>query len=225
MQLGASELDATATAVMQISLPASSRYGAWIKRTEDVVLGICLIIAFSPLLLLIALAIKATSSGPILFQQQRRGRGDVPFACYKFRSMYHDQQDVHCTAQTSQNDPRVTPVGRILRRRSFDELPQLFNVLIGDMSLVGPRPHAVGMHLDGVPLPNVLDHYIFRYHMRPGMTGWAQVNGWRGIVDTREKLEQRVAHDLYYITNWSLGLDLRILARTFTCMLADERAY
>jgi len=220
------ELDASATAMMPVALTRpTTRYGRWAKRTEDVVLGVLLLIAFSPLLLLIAIAIKVTSSGPILFQQQRRGRADVPFACYKFRTMYHDQRDINCATQTAHNDPRVTPVGRFLRRRSFDELPQLFNVLIGDMSLVGPRPHAVGMHLDGVPLPNVLDHYIFRYGMRPGMTGWAQVNGWRGIVDTHEKLEQRVAHDLYYIANWSLALDLRILAATFTCMLTDERAY
>lgn len=225
MQIGAPELDA-ATAVLPISLTTPlSRYGGWLKRAEDVVLGLILILAFSPILLMIAILIKSTSSGPILFQQPRRGRDNIPFACFKFRTMYHGKRDPDCVQQTTQDDPRVTPVGKILRRRSLDELPQLFNVLIGDMSLVGPRPHAVGMHLDGILLPDLLPQYILRYHVRPGITGWAQINGWRGIVDTREKLEKRVEHDLHYIANWSLSLDLRILIGTFTCMLADERAY
>jgi len=224
MQIGVPELDA-ATVVLPIPLPAQTRYNEWVKRIVDVVLGLTLILMFSPVLLIIAMAIKLTSGGPILFQQQRRGRDNVPFACFKFRTMYHGVRDLACVQQTTQDDPRVTPVGKFLRRRSLDELPQLFNVLIGDMSLVGPRPHAVGMHLDGVLLPDLLPQYIFRYHVRPGMTGWAQINGWRGIVDTQEKLEKRVEHDLYYIANWSLALDLRILAGTFTCMLADARAY
>jgi len=222
MQIGAPELDA---ATVVLPLPTRTRSNEWVKRSVDVVLGLALILMFSPILLAIAMAIKLTSAGPILFQQQRRGRNNVPFACFKFRTMYHGARDLNCAQQTTQDDPRVTPVGKFLRRRSLDELPQLFNVLIGDMSLVGPRPHAVGMHLNGILLPDLLPQYILRYHVRPGMTGWAQINGWRGIVDTQEKLEKRVEHDLYYIANWSLALDLRILAGTFTCMLADARAY
>jgi lipopolysaccharide/colanic/teichoic acid biosynthesis glycosyltransferase len=219
-----------ATAAASVALPPVlqtplSWQAEWVKRAEDLVLGLLLILAFSPVLFAIACAIKLTSRGPVLFRQQRRGRDNIPFACYKFRTMHHGQSDPGCRTQTVQDDPRVTAVGKFLRRRSLDELPQLFNVVAGDMSLVGPRPHAVGMHLDGTLLPEVLDDYILRYRIRPGMTGWAQVNGWRGIVDTREKLEKRVEFDLHYINHWSLGLDLRILARTFSCMIADERAY
>lgn len=196
-----------------------------LKRFEDIVVGGTIILLMSWLLVIVALAIRVTSRGPVMFKQERRGRNGETFQCLKFRTMRHEHADLECTEQTRHNDPRVTLVGRFLRKHSLDELPQLFNVIAGDMSLVGPRPHALGTAIDGVLLPDLNPRYNLRYHMRPGMTGWAQINGWRGILDTPEKLEQRIEHDLHYIANWSLFLDLKILLRTFTCMFDDELAY
>jgi lipopolysaccharide/colanic/teichoic acid biosynthesis glycosyltransferase len=205
--------------------PAISRCGAIIKRAEDVILGAAILIMISWLLFGIAVAIKLNSAGPVFFMQDRRGRNGTTFRCFKFRSMYHKDTDHVCHVQTRQHDPRVTGFGRWLRRYSLDELPQLFNVVVGQMSLVGPRPHALGTNIDGRLLHEIAEDYPLRYSVKPGITGWAQVNGWRGILDTEEKVMQRVRHDLHYIENWSLLLDIRILLRTFTCLFDNERAF
>lgn len=196
-----------------------------IKRGMDILIGFAVIMFLSPLMFLVVMAIKLDSPGPILFRQERRGRDNTTFGCIKFRTMCHDLTDHAATKQTEFNDPRVTRLGRILRKFSVDELPQLFNVISGDMSLVGPRPHALGTSIHGILLPDAHPEYLLRYSVRPGITGWAQVNGWRGNLDTREKLNRRVEYDLYYIANWSLALDLKILVRTFTCLFGDGRAY
>jgi lipopolysaccharide/colanic/teichoic acid biosynthesis glycosyltransferase len=169
--------------------------------------------------------IKLDSPGPVLFAQQRRGLNSRLFRVYKFRTMYHDMADADCRQQTLRDDPRVTRIGRILRATSLDELPQLFNVLNGDMSLVGPRPHAVATKAAGQLFEDVVREYAARYRVKPGITGWAQVNGWRGETDTVEKIEKRVEFDIYYIENWSIGLDLWILIRTAFLVFRDPRAY
>ena len=170
-------------------------------------------------MLLIALAIKLDSPGPVLFRQKRRGAKDRPFDLLKFRSMYVDQSDPLGRQLTRAGDPRVTRVGRFLRRTSLDELPQLINVLRGEMSLVGPRPHPLSAKAGGIPYRETVENYLVRQRVKPGITGWAQVNGWRGPTDTVEQLRQRVAHDLYYVENWSLNLDLIILLRTVAALL------
>jgi lipopolysaccharide/colanic/teichoic acid biosynthesis glycosyltransferase len=205
--------------------PAHGRFGAILKRSEDLILSCTILVMFSWLLFLIAVAIKLNSAGPVFFIQDRRGRHGETFRCLKFRSMYDKDSDHVCRVQTRQHDPRVTTVGRWLRRHSLDELPQLFNVIVGHMSLVGPRPHALGTNIDGRLLHEIADEYLSRYRVKPGITGWAQVNGWRGILDTEEKVRQRLRHDLYYIENWSLLFDLRILFRTLTCLFDNERAF
>jgi len=203
--------------------PLMTRSGDLTKRATDLALGSLLIMMFSWLLLFIAVAIKLTSPGPVFFIQERRGCGRT-FRCFKFRSMYHEVTDEKCQSQTRRNDPRVTRIGKALRKHSLDELPQLFNVILGDMSLVGPRPHALGMNLNGKLLGELVDNYHDRYHVRPGITGWAQVNGCRGIVDTQKKLEDRLFYDLHYIRNWTLWLDLKILTRTFfMCLDKKEK--
>jgi lipopolysaccharide/colanic/teichoic acid biosynthesis glycosyltransferase len=237
MDLGlAEQLDtSTGTPALAVTPPAApaaagddwpiTRLGAMLKRSEDLLLGTLLILVISWLLLAIAVAIKLTSRGPVLFLQERRGLNGTIFRCCKFRTMYHAQTDYACTEQTQLNDPRVTPLGQWLRRHSLDELPQLFNVMIGHMALVGPRPHALGTNLNGRLLHEISDNYYSRYRMRPGITGWAQVNGWRGILDTEEKLNERLAHDLYYISHWSFWLDCKILLRTFTCLFDNDHAF
>lgn len=196
-----------------------------IKRLEDMVIGGLLVIGLSPVLLLLALLIRLNSPGPAIFRQERRGLHLKPFMCFKFRTMYVDQTDHDCHEQTSHGDPRVTRMGRFLRHHSLDELPQLFNVVIGHMSLCGPRPHARGTSVNGLPLEEVNAQYLSRYSVKPGITGWAQVNGWRGILDTEEKLAKRVEYDLHYIANWSVLLDMKILFMTIFCLFDDEGAY
>lgn len=164
-----------------------------------------------PLLALIATAILLTSKGPVLYRQRRLGFNEAPFDVYKFRSMYIDLCDAPEATevrQAKQGDPRITPLGRILRRTSMDELPQLINVLKGDMSLVGPRPHAIAHDRY---YSRIIDGYAARYRVKPGLTGWAQVNGYRGETDTVEKMTARIRFDLYYIEHWSLLLDAKIL--------------
>jgi lipopolysaccharide/colanic/teichoic acid biosynthesis glycosyltransferase len=194
------------------------------KRVFDAVLAAGLLFVFSPLLMLIAAAIRLTSPGPALFKQPRWGHHAVVFNVYKFRTMYTNCGDQLCRQQTAHQDPRVTPLGRFLRRTSLDELPQLLNVLKGDMSLVGPRPHALGMTVEGRPNADAVQDYFFRYRVKPGLTGWAQVNGYRGPADTIEHLAQRVSHDLAYIKNWSLLFDLQILIKTAFKVLNDRNA-
>jgi Undecaprenyl-phosphate glucose phosphotransferase len=195
------------------------------KAIEDRVLAFLLLIAFSPLLLGVALAVKLTSPGPVLFRQKRYGFNNKLFQVYKFRTMFVERTDANAERLVERNDPRVTPLGRWLRRTSIDELPQLLNVLRGQMSLVGPRPHAVSAKAVDRFYADVVKEYAARHRVRPGITGWAQINGWRGETNTVEKLEQRVSHDLHYIENWSLALDLKIMLLTIPALLKDRNAY
>lgn len=182
-----------------------------IKALEDRALGLVLFVIFSPVMLCVAIAIRWNMGGPVLFKQERHGLDGKRFRIYKFRTM-HLNNGVH-TRQASHFDERVTPLGRFLRRTSLDELPQLYNVLQGRMSLVGPRPHAMD-HNDHYK--DHIDIYMQRHRVKPGMTGWAQVNGLRGITDDVKLMEKRVEYDLYYIERWSIGFDLKILAMTLT---------
>lgn len=202
-----------------------SGMSAVMKDFEDKVLtGIILALSW-PVLLAIAVAVRLDSPGPILFRQPREGFNNRPFNCYKFRTMYHNRLEYKNITQASRDDPRVTRVGRILRRTSLDELPQLFNVMMGDMSLVGPRPHAPSTRAGGRLFSDVVQSYAARHKVKPGITGWAQVCGWRGETDTEEKLVKRFEHDLYYIENWSLWLDLYILLRTVGAVLLPRNAF
>jgi Undecaprenyl-phosphate glucose phosphotransferase len=202
-----------------------SGWSSFLKSAEDIALSSLLLVFSLPLFLVIALAIKLDSPGPIFFSQQRYGFNNRLFRVLKFRTMHHAMADLDCDIQTQRNDPRVTRVGRFLRRSSLDELPQLINVLIGDMSIVGPRPHAVATKAGGQLFEEAVNEYAARHKVKPGITGWAQVNGWRGETDTAEKLKRRVEHDLFYIENWSIGLDFWIITRTIFAVLHDPRAY
>ena len=196
-----------------------------VKALFDRCVGLLMLIALSPVMLAIALAVRLTSRGPILFRQKRHGFNNELIEVYKFRSMFVDQCDAGAAKMVTRGDPRVTPVGRFIRKTSLDELPQLFNVLKGDLSLVGPRPHALQAKAANTLYDQVVDGYFARHKVKPGITGWAQVNGWRGETDTSEKLQRRVEHDLYYIENWSVRLDLQILLTTPFALLKTENAY
>ena len=192
-----------------------------LKRASDIVFASILLLLLWPLLALIAIAVRATSPGPALFRQVRYGLYGEPINVYKFRSMTVCEQrgDI---VQARRNDPRITPLGGFLRRTSLDELPQLFNVLIGTMSLVGPRPHAVSHNEE---YRKLIDGYMLRHKVRPGITGWAQVNGFRGETESVDKMQRRVEYDLDYLRNWSLRLDLTILLRTAWVVWRDRNAY
>lgn len=203
-----------------------NRSTAHLKSIEDLAMAGLLIWILLPAMACIALAIKLDSPGPVLFRQRRHGLNNQDFDIYKFRTMYDEPVSVTGDIrQTLRGDSRVTRTGRILRKFSLDELPQLFNVLRGQMSIVGPRPHAVNMRTLEQLCHNIVDTYPHRHRVKPGITGWAQVNGFRGATDTIEHLRQRVEMDLYYIDNWSLRLDLRILARTIKVVLGGKNAY
>jgi Undecaprenyl-phosphate glucose phosphotransferase len=195
------------------------------KAAFDRTLATLLLLLFAPVLLLVAAAIKLDSPGPLLFRQRRIGFGGRPFECLKFRTMHHHMADPLADRQATRGDPRVTRVGHWLRRLSLDEFPQLLNVLRGEMSLVGPRPHAPNSRAASRPFAEVVADYARRHRVKPGITGWAQVNGWRGETATEEEIEQRVRHDLYYIQNWSLAWDVRILLLTAWRMCADSQAF
>jgi lipopolysaccharide/colanic/teichoic acid biosynthesis glycosyltransferase len=192
------------------------------KRAQDLVFGACALILLALPMALIALAVKLDSPGPVFFRQRRQGFNNEEFVVWKFRSMRHDQRDLRAIRQVSHGDPRITRVGQIIRRTSLDELPQLFNVLRGEMSLVGPRPHAPGMKTGDVPSAMLVGHYAHRHRMKPGMTGWAAVNGSRGPVDTPELVRQRVELDIAYIERQSFWFDLYIMAMTLPCLLGDR---
>ena len=192
-----------------------------VKRIEDGVLGVLLLILALPVMAVIALAILVTLGRPVLFRQRRHGFNNNTFSVFKFRTMTV-AEDGPVVTQARREDARITRLGRLLRRTSLDELPQLFNVLRGDMSLVGPRPHAV-THND--QYAQSIDGYLGRHRVRPGITGWAQVNGLRGETDTDEKMRRRLEYDLYYIENWSFWFDLRIIVQTLTILLGDRNAY
>lgn len=193
-----------------------------IKKAEDLLLGSASLLLAVPLMLAIALTIKLTSRGPVLFKQQRHGWDGRPFDLYKFRTMHvHVEQDGEVTQATRQ-DPRVTPFGAFLRSTSLDELPQFINVLLGQMSIVGPRPHAL---CHNELYKEQIDSYMQRHVVKPGITGWAQVNGWRGETDTVEKMRRRVELDLYYIEHWSLWFDLKIIFLTLVRGFWHRNAY
>ena len=196
-----------------------------LKFVFDRVVGALALIALSPLLAATALAVKLDSKGPILFKQKRYGFNNELIEVYKFRSMYADQLDSTASRLVTKGDPRVTRVGRFIRKTSLDELPQLFNVLRGELSLVGPRPHALQAKAADRLYDDVVDGYFARHKVKPGITGWAQINGWRGETDTSEKIQKRVEHDLYYIDNWSVLLDLYILIKTPFALIGGENAY
>ena len=197
-----------------------------LKAVFDRIVGAILLVLLAPVMLLVALAVKLDSRGPVFFRQKRYGFNNQLIEVFKFRSMYVDQLDATASKLVTRNDPRVTRVGRILRRTSLDELPQLINVVFrGDLSLVGPRPHAVHAKAEDRLYDEVVDGYFARHKVKPGITGWAQVNGWRGETDTQEKIQKRVEHDLHYIENWSILFDLTILALTPIALFDSERAY
>lgn len=200
-------------------------WGGIIKWLEDQILGGLALIAFAPLMLMIAAAIRLDSRGPVFFIQDRFGFNNKTIRVVKFRTMRVEQEDPTGANRTVARDPRVTRVGRFLRSVSLDELPQLVNVLRGEMSLVGPRPHALGMKAGERLYHDAVSDYFQRHRVRPGMTGWAQVNGLRGEIDSLEKARRRVALDLYYIDHWSLWLDLKILLKTVIVMFGRENAY
>ena len=192
-----------------------------IKRTLDLVVAGAVLVAVAPLLAVVSLLIKLDSPGPLIFRQRRKGFNGREFAIYKFRTM-NVLEDGYKIRQAQRNDGRVTRVGRILRATSIDELPQLVNVLRGQMSLVGPRPHPVALD-NGCS--KLIANYAFRQHVKPGLTGWAQIKGFRGETAKLELMEERVAHDLWYIKNWSIWLDLRIIIRTCFVLLRPQNAY
>lgn len=194
--------------------PLSKRLSLGVKRVVDLLGAGTGLILLLPLFAAVALAVKMTSRGPVIFRQERYGLNGVPFTILKFRTMRHDLSDGTGVVQTVSNDPRVTPVGSFLRRSNFDELPQLVNVLKGDMSLVGPRPHVPGMLAAGIDYEDFDLRYMERHRLRPGITGLAQVNGFRGETANALSARMRLEYDLQYLETRSLLLDLRIIAKT-----------
>jgi len=202
--------------------------GEWaylLKWTEDRVIALVALLLVSPILALIALAIKLDSPGPVLFRQQRYGFNNRLIEVLKFRTMRQELCDPNAKSLTRRNDPRITRLGHFLRRTSLDELPQLVNVLRGEMSIVGPRPHPIEAKAANRYYHDVVAGYAARHKIKPGITGWAQVNGWRGPTDTEEQLCKRVEHDLHYLDNWSLGLDLKIILMTVYRGLVSKNAF
>ncbi|RUR32223.1 undecaprenyl-phosphate glucose phosphotransferase [Vreelandella nanhaiensis] len=207
---------------IDLSVTSISGMARFVKRAEDLILGSLIGLLVLPACILIALAIKCTSSGPVLFKQYRTGDKGKPVKVYKFRSMEVHEENSGVVTQATQNDPRVTKLGAFLRRTSLDELPQFYNVIQGRMSIVGPRPHALAHN---EYYKDLVESYMRRHKVKPGITGWAQVNGLRGETDTLDKMERRVEHDLWYIDNWSVWLDLRIIALTIFKGFINPHAY
>lgn len=199
------------------ALSASSRI---LKRIEDIIVSLLIVILISPVIIGIAILIKLTSKGPILYKQERHGFNGKTIKVYKFRSMHYQEKAEF--KQATKNDSRITPIGQFIRKTSIDEFPQFLNVLQGRMSIVGPRPHAVSMNHD---YKDKVDNYMQRHKVKPGITGWAQVNGFRGETDTIEKMEKRIEYDLYYIQNWSIWLDFKIIFLTIFKGFIGKNAY
>ena len=196
------------------------------KWLFDKVVGSVALLFAAPLMALVAIAIKLDSRGPVFFKQRRHGFNNELVEVYKFRSLRADMADHTVQKSVTKDDPRVTRVGRFIRKTSIDELPQLINVVFkGNLSLVGPRPHAVNQKIENRQFDEAVDGYFARHRVKPGITGWAQINGWRGELNSPDKIKQRVEHDLYYIENWSLLFDAYILARTPLALLKSENAY
>jgi exopolysaccharide biosynthesis polyprenyl glycosylphosphotransferase len=195
---------------------------ATLKRAQDLVIGSALLVVFAPVMAFIALAVRLESKGPIVYRQRRHGFNNRVITVLKFRSMRHDPAAP--LQQVQAKDPRITRIGGFLRRTSLDELPQLFNVLSGDMSLVGPRPHAIGMRAANRNLDHIVAEYAHRHRVKPGITGWAQINGSRGPIETPAAVRERVKLDLDYVSRASLWLDLWIMVRTAPALLGDRKA-
>ena len=200
------------------AVPLQNLFNRIIKRLLDLVGAIFAIILFSPVFIILAIIIKLTSKGPIIFKQERVGLHNKPFIMYKFRSMIVQNDEDEKKAWTTKDDPRTTWIGGIIRKISFDELPQLFNVLFGNMSLVGPRPERQ-QFVD--EFKETIPRYMIKHQVRPGMTGWAQINGLRGDTD----IEKRIQYDIWYIENWTLGLDIKILLLTLFFGFVNKNAY
>ena len=200
-------------------------WGQMLKTIEDRVLAAAFMLLALPFFAIIAAAIKLDSKGPAFFKQKRYGFNNDLVEVYKFRTLRTDMTDQNAERLVTANDTRVTRVGKFLRRTSLDEVPQLISVLMGNMSIVGPRPHATQAKAHGRLYQEVVNGYYARHRVKPGITGWAQVNGWRGETDTEEKILRRTEHDLYYIDNWSIWLDLYIILRTPWALLKGENAY
>jgi putative colanic acid biosynthesis UDP-glucose lipid carrier transferase len=192
-----------------------------VKRLSDIVLASIILVMISPILLALAIGVKMSSPGPIVFKQRRNGLDGEEIVVYKFRSM-RTQDNGPVVKQATKDDPRITPFGAFIRKTSLDELPQFINVLQGRMSIVGPRPHAVAHNEE---YRRLIKAYMVRHKVRPGITGWAQVNGLRGETETIDKMQARVEYDLEYLRNWSLGLDLQIIISTIRLMIFDRNAY
>lgn len=209
--------------VVTLSVYDSPFYGftSLVKRIEDVVLASLILVMISPVLLAVAIGVKLSSPGPVLFKQERYGLDGKPIRVWKFRSM-KAMEDGAVVKQATKGDPRITPFGGFIRRTSLDELPQFVNVLTGQMSIVGPRPHAVAHNEE---YRGLIDKYMLRHHVKPGITGWAQINGLRGETDTLDKMEKRIEYDLIYIQNWSLWLDLKIVFLTIFKGFVGKTAY
>ncbi len=195
------------------------------KRVFDLLFSAAVLVFAAPLFFLIAALIKLESPGPVLFRQNRYGFNNEVIEVWKFRSMSHAEADAAGVRLTERNDPRVTRLGRFMRRSSLDELPQIINVLRGEMSIVGPRPHALRTTAGGRLCEDVVDRYSIRHKVKPGITGWAQVNGFRGTMEDEEHLRQRVEHDLYYVNNWSPWLDVKIIAMTAWIVVHGRNSY
>ncbi len=195
------------------------------KAIEDRLIAVLGLLFVAPLMVLIAMAVKIDSPGPVFFRQKRFGFNNKIIEVWKFRTMFANVIDPGGAVQATRNDSRVTRLGRFLRMSSLDELPQLINVLTGDMSIVGPRPHPIGLRSEGRPFDDIVNRYAARHRVKPGITGWAQVNGWRGQTDTLEKLQKRVECDLFYIENWSIWFDFKIILKTVVVICKDDNAY
>jgi Undecaprenyl-phosphate glucose phosphotransferase len=195
------------------------------KEIEDRVLGAAILALISPLMLAIAIMIKLDSPGPVFFRQKRYGFNNQLIEVFKFRSMYTHMTDHNAEQLTQRGDPRITRLGAFLRRTSLDELPQFINVVRGEMSIVGPRPHALAAKAGALLYQDAVKYYDARHRVKPGITGWAQVNGWRGETDTVEQIRKRVEHDLYYIEHWSILLDLKIIVRTILGGFTGHHAF
>ena len=191
------------------------------KRASDIVLALLILLLIAPLLLVMAIAVKLTSPGPVIFKQRRYGLDGEEILVYKFRSMTVTE-DGPTIKQAEKGDSRITPLGAFMRRTSIDELPQFVNVLQGRMSIVGPRPHAIAHN---ELYRKLIKGYMVRHKVRPGITGWAQVNGYRGETNTLDKMQGRIDYDLDYLRNWSLRLDLHIILKTIRLVLKDEKAH
>ncbi|GAB4407463.1 MAG: undecaprenyl-phosphate glucose phosphotransferase [Bacteroidia bacterium] len=189
-------------------IPLDQFHNFLAKKAFDVLFSLAVLIMLSPVLITIAILIKLNSKGPVFYKPVRKGQAGGDFLCYKFRTMYVDQGPQAGAKSTTKDDPRITKIGKVLRRYSLDELPQFINVLKGDMSVVGPRPHRINLNDE---FQQMVEKYMVRHYVKPGITGWAQVNGWRGPTQTMEQKMERVRHDLWYIENWSFWLDIRIV--------------